>query len=104
MTTFDTISISKAQKLMQEGANIVDIRDHASYQTGHIEGATHLNNNNLQDFVETVDLDKPLIVYCYHGHSSQTAAQFLINQGFETVYSMRGGYAAWFAELKGRQS
>jgi thiosulfate sulfurtransferase len=41
----------------------------------------------------------PVIVCCYHGVSSQQAAQFLIHQGFENVYSMDGGFEAWRKEL-----
>ncbi len=32
---------------------------------------------------------------CYHGISSQGAAQYLVNQGFEEVYSVDGGFEAW---------
>lgn len=32
---------------------------------------------------------------CYHGISSRGAAQFLIGQGFESVYSVDGGFEAW---------
>ncbi|MCV6069119.1 sulfurtransferase, partial [Escherichia coli] len=31
----------------------------------------------------------------YHGISSQGAAQYLVNQGFEQVYSVDGGFEAW---------
>jgi thiosulfate sulfurtransferase len=42
-----------------------------------------------------VEFDTPVIVCCYHGISSQQAAQFLIHQGFEEVYSLDGGFEAW---------
>ena len=38
---------------------------------------------------------KPVLVMCYHGISSRGAAQFLIGQGFESVYSVDGGFEAW---------
>ncbi|MDE0931482.1 MAG: rhodanese-like domain-containing protein, partial [Halioglobus sp.] len=41
------------------------------------------------------DRDQPLLIYCYHGNSSQGAADYFFNQGFEDVYSMDGGYEAW---------
>jgi thiosulfate sulfurtransferase len=34
-------------------------------------------------------------VVCYHGHSSQGAAQFMLQQGFAEVYSMDGGFTEW---------
>jgi len=35
------------------------------------------------------------VVVCYHGHSSQPAAQYFAAQGFEDVYSMDGGFEVW---------
>ena len=92
---FKNITIEETKKLLNSGANIVDIRDQASFLSGHIEKATHLSNESLDEFVQNSDFDIPLIVYCYHGHSSQNAAQFLAEQGFEEVYSMIGGYTQW---------
>ena len=43
-------------------------------------------------------MDTPVLVYCYHGISSQNAAAFLIERGFETVYSLDGGFEAWRAD------
>lgn len=76
-------------------AQLVDIRDEQSYAAGHIEGARHLDNTTLQAFVEEADPDQPVIVYCYHGNSSQPAAAFLNERGFEDVYSMDGGFEVW---------
>jgi len=35
------------------------------------------------------------VVVCYHGNSSQQAAQFFAGEGFNDVYSMDGGFEAW---------
>jgi len=37
----------------------------------------------------------PLIVYCYHGNSSKSAAHYFCENGFTQVYSMDGGFEAW---------
>ena len=42
-----------------------------------------------------VEFEQPILVMCYHGISSQGAAQYLVNQGFEQVYSVDGGFEAW---------
>ena len=94
---YKNIAIDDAKELISKGAIIADIRDEASYVAGHIEGAVHLSDNNVQDFILNSDHDSPLIVCCYHGHSSQPAAQYLASQGFDEVYSLIGGYTAWAA-------
>ena len=67
---------------MDKTAVAVDIRDEQSFLSGHIPGATHLSNGNLHQFVLQADYAEAVIVCCYHGISSQQAAQYLINQGF----------------------
>jgi thiosulfate sulfurtransferase len=96
MNEFKRISTGEAKTLIDsKGANLVDIRDEQSFQQAHIHNAVHLDNTSLQVFIETADPDKPLVVYCYHGNSSQSAAQFLYEKGFEDVYSMDGGFEVW---------
>ena len=95
MNTFKRIPPQIAQDLRQQGAVIVDIRDPQSFALGHISGSRHLDNYSLADFIARADLDTPLIVSCYHGNSSQSAAAYLSSQGFADVYSLDGGFELW---------
>ncbi|WP_114418117.1 thiosulfate sulfurtransferase GlpE [Marinospirillum perlucidum] len=94
--SFKVINAQAACELLEAGkAKVVDIRDPQSYQQSCIKGAIHLDNNSVADFVASADKKQPLIVVCYHGMSSQNAAQFLSDQGFEEVYSLEGGFEFW---------
>ncbi|MDR0217562.1 MAG: thiosulfate sulfurtransferase GlpE [Enterobacteriaceae bacterium] len=96
MEHFQTISPEQAyQYWLDKSALMVDIRDPQSFQAGHVTGAFHLTNETINSLLQEVDFDKPVMVMCYHGHSSQGAAQYLINMGFETVYSVNGGFEEW---------
>lgn len=95
MTDFKRISPEQAQALRSQGGVVVDIRDAQSYANGHITGSAHLDNHSLPDFIAAADLDQPLIVTCYHGNSSQSAAAYLVSQGFSDVYSLDGGFELW---------
>jgi thiosulfate sulfurtransferase len=96
MEQFAHISVQQAQeKLQNTDARLVDIRDEQSFTAGHIKGAVNLTNSTVVTFTQETDFNTPVIVCCYHGNSSQQAAQFLIHQGFEQVYSLDGGYEAW---------
>jgi thiosulfate sulfurtransferase len=83
------------QRLDNKESMFVDIRDPGSYQAAHIEGALHLHDGNVQEFVRNTDKGKPLVVYCYHGNSSLGAVAYLIENGFKHVCSMSGGFEAW---------
>jgi thiosulfate sulfurtransferase len=96
MEQFAHISVQDAQQKLSDGfAKVVDIRDEQSFSAAHIPNASHLTNGTLQTFVANTDFSTPVIVCCYHGISSQQAAQFLVHQGFEEVYSLDGGFEAW---------
>lgn len=78
-----------------QDVTLLDIRDPESYSAGHINSAQTINDLDVEQFASTEDKDKTLILYCYHGFASQSAAQWFIEKGFTDVYSMEGGFAAW---------
>lgn len=97
--SYKHLSVSQtAELLSNENLVIADIRDANSFQTGRIPGSEHLSNENLARFLNEKDYEQPIVVVCYHGISSQSAANYLVQQGFEDVYTMDGGFAAWGTE------
>lgn len=96
MEQFQHIDVNGAQELIQhQAARLVDIRDVQSFSVAHARQAYHLTNDSLVAFMDEVEFESPILVMCYHGISSQGAAQYLVNQGFEQVYSVDGGFEAW---------
>ncbi len=96
MTQFEHIDVHSAQRLLEQSqATMVDIRDPQSFAQAHAQHAIHLSNDTLALFIEKHSLTQPVLVMCYHGISSQGAAQYLINQGLQQVYSVDGGFDAW---------
>lgn len=93
---FKIIQAVQARDLLEANrATLVDIRDPQSFAAGHIRGALHLDNDKVKQFISEQDKTRPLVVCCYHGMSSQQAAQFLADQGFQEVYSLDGGFEFW---------
>ena len=90
------IQIHEAKKKLDEKSSLfVDIRDPGSFRQAHIPGAIHLNDGNVQEFLQQTDKNKEVVVYCYHGNSSMGATAYLIENGFTNVASMSGGFEAW---------
>ncbi|MFT6269942.1 MAG: thiosulfate sulfurtransferase [Alphaproteobacteria bacterium] len=87
------------ERLAKSEIKVVDIRDDQSFELGRIPNSYHLSNGRLTQFINENEFDTPVVVCCYHGISSQQAAQYLIHQGFEEVYSMDGGFEAWRASF-----
>ena len=95
MNNFKRISTTDANELILRQSYLIDIRDQNSFNTGHMDNAINLNDENIESFINEADKKIPTIVYCYHGHSSQNAAQYLSSMGFIEVYSGDGGFEDW---------
>ena len=96
MPKIEEITVENAKSNLEtSSACFVDIRDADSYSAGHVEGAFSLNDSNIGLFMSETDKSKTHIIYCYHGNSSKQATEFFMNNGFDSVYSMAGGYEAW---------
>lgn len=76
---------------------LLDVRDAASFARGHIDRAENASPINLGHFLTETPKDKPVLIYCYHGNSSQAYAKAFAESGFAEVYSLDGGYEGWTA-------
>ena len=93
------IDIHEAKDLAEKGdLTIVDIRDADSFKEAHLDHAISVNDSNIEDFLSKTNKSKPLLCYCYRGINSQSASHYFKDNGFETVYSMEGGFEAWRSE------
>ncbi|OON39348.1 thiosulfate sulfurtransferase [Izhakiella australiensis] len=96
MDQFECISVQQASEMLAQGdARLVDIRDPQSFAIAHATGAFHLTNSSLNTFIQQTEFETPLLVMCYHGVSSKSAAEYLLTQGFDAVYSVDGGFEHW---------
>lgn len=78
----------------EPGAALFDVRDVSAYRGGHVEGAAHLALDRLPAWLKRIPKDAPVIIYCYHGHSSQAYAQAFADFRYTRVFSVDGGYPA----------
>jgi rhodanese-related sulfurtransferase len=76
---------------------LLDVRDPGSFARGHIDRAENASPINLSQFLSATPKDKPVLIYCYHGNSSQAYAKAFAESGFAEVYSLDGGYEGWVA-------
>ena len=94
--SFQCISVDEAKKIIDENnLTIIDIRDYNSFSQGHIDNAIHVENLDIDSFVNKKNKSEAILIYCYHGNSSKSAANFFVQHGFEKVLSMDEGYSGW---------
>lgn len=89
------------------GSVLIDVREPAEFETGHIASAVNIPRGVLEFQVDAHPAvanvsdpalshkDQPLVVYCRTGGRSALAALNLQRMGFTDVRSVAGGITEW---------
>ncbi len=77
-------------ELMQNGAQIIDVRSPQEYSGGHIKGSVNIPLNELQGKMNKIKKDKPVITCCASGMRSSSAKGMLKSNGYTEVYNGGG--------------
>ena len=88
------VSREEARKLLDEGAQLIDVRADHEWEAGRIAGATHLPLDELPQRAGEVERDRPVVVYCRGGNRSAMAAAALAEAGYDAV-KMSEGIVGW---------
>jgi len=91
------VTVAEAQKRMNDGAKLIDVREDNEWDAAHAAGATHMGRGIIErDVVQTFpEKDTELILYCGGGFRSALSADMLQKMGYTNVWSMAGGWKAW---------
>jgi rhodanese-related sulfurtransferase len=84
----------QAQKMIDEGAQLVDVRAPHEWGAGRIPGARHLPLEQFPELVEELDRSRPVIAYCRGGTRSTMATDALIDAGFDAA-KLKEGIVGW---------
>jgi rhodanese-related sulfurtransferase len=88
------VSRDEAQKLIDEGAQLIDVRADHEWEVGHIEGATHLPLAELSERAAEIDKERPVVLYCRGGNRSTMAAAALAEAGYDAA-KLGEGIVGW---------
>lgn len=79
---------------------LLDVREPVELQMARIEGALHMPMGEVpMRASQELDPDAHIVVLCHHGVRSLNVTNWLRQQGFEKVQSMRGGIDRWSREM-----
>src|SRR3979409_2317715 len=93
-----SISTLQATLLInQQNALVLDVREAAEYEKGHMLNARNIALGELQARAAEIEKHKakPVIVEWGSDSRSGGAATALRKQGFEQVFKLRGGIGSW---------
>ncbi len=102
-TAQNKIEVNSVQslELIQKNNKIVvlDVRTPDEFELGHVKGAQNIDIYQQDFYVKLSKLDKSKIylVYCRTNRRSGNTVNFMIQNGFKTVYQMMDGFNGWMA-------
>lgn len=96
--TGHVVSVETTAEMLASGeALLIDVREPDEYERGHIPGITLIPMDQVQDRLDEIPDDRPVIFSCRSGNRSGQVADMLREQGYDQVYNQEGGILAWQA-------
>jgi rhodanese-related sulfurtransferase len=83
-----------AKRLADQGAQLLDVREVAEYESGHAAGAMHIPYEELERRLGELPTGRQIVVYCAAGVRSSLAASILERSG-RSATNLRGGFSSW---------
>jgi rhodanese-related sulfurtransferase len=88
------VSREEARKLIDDGAQLVDVRAEHEWEAGRIAGAVHLPLAELAERTGELDPQRPVVLYCRGGNRSTMATDALAAAGFDAA-KLTEGIVGW---------
>jgi rhodanese-related sulfurtransferase len=86
---------ARARELIAtEGAQPLDLRDEDQYAEVRIAGTVRASEDDLDEALESIDQDRPVVVVCEDGERSAKVAADLRDRGYQAA-ALKGGMKAW---------
>tara|TARA_Y100000991_G_C21970281_1_gene349053 strand:+ start:294 stop:578 length:285 start_codon:yes stop_codon:yes gene_type:complete len=87
----EEINLDKFHKLVDLGAEIIDVREKSEYQDENINESKHWPLSSLNIRKREISQNTPSIFYCRSGLRSFQAAEIADSWTKQKVYSLKGG-------------
>lgn len=80
---------------LSKEAHIVDVRTREEFALGSIPGSVNIPVDELRSRLPELPLDKDIVVTCAVGLRGYVAYRILVQNGYERVRNLSGGYKTW---------
>ena len=95
VTPFRDLKLDDIRKLIDDGYEVVDVREDWEWKKGHLPGARHVVLNTILANPTAQKFRDRTIFVCAVGERSAVAAEMAVALGVNDVVSFRGGTKAW---------
>lgn len=86
--------------LDREKSLLLDVRTPGEFRQGHIQGAVNIPVDDLRQRMEEIPQDKDIVIYCQVGLRGYLAYRILIQNGYQSLRNLSGGYKTYYAAVQ----
>ena len=79
---------------------LLDVREPYEWDICRIDGARLMPLSSFKANQTGIDLDTPIVLYCYKGVRSMSALKELKKEGFSNLRNLEGGIDRWALEVE----
>ena len=83
-----------------EDGYLIDVRPEISYKTNTIPNSINIPIDKIREKINEIPKDKKVILFCNTGYTSYCASRILLQNGFNNVYSLMGGFEFYREQTK----
>ncbi|UEX89094.1 rhodanese-like domain-containing protein [Staphylococcus ratti] len=94
------------QEAFQQGlrkAQVIDLREKADYDYGHVNGARNIPMTMFRQRYQGLRKDQRIYLIDANGIASYRAARTLKKKGYKDLYMLKGGYKKWTGKIKSKK-
>ena len=96
ITQLDNAALEQLLETEGDALQVIDVRTHDEHlHLGHIPSAKLFPLHLLHETAPTLDKERKTVLVCEHGVRSMDASLYLCHLGFNQVYNLTYGMAAW---------
>ena len=98
----DEVTVQEMKRALEDpklGIRVLDVREPDEYQIAHVNGVPLVPLSALPQRFTELDPNQQYYIHCKSGVRSMRALQFLREQGFKHLKSVKGGITAWADEI-----
>lgn len=89
------IDWAKALEMQNAGAVLIDVRTPGEVAEGTAPGSINIPLQEAEQRLAEFPKDKDLLIFCRSGKRSMAVSNFLIQNGYERVFNVVGGFMAF---------
>lgn len=84
------IQCEELRELVENGGQLIDVRSSLEYRQGALKDAVNIPVESIPQNTNTIDRNKPVMLYCVSGMRASVVKRFLESLGFNYVYNLGG--------------